>query len=214
MPFVKEIHELNEKLGQPGEERLAELNEKYGNRLNGIANRSLQAGYALARKPYAKVLHIAQFENSVEIEDSEVARRALAIMKGDPEAIAALEAELKAAEDERAAIETDTEIDKAFKAYLAMIRELAGLLGGVKGNASAKEAAPKALELVKKWESKAEALDAFGPALGNISQKLHEEMKNDMGALVMTVVQLNGNKALSEPLNDVLQRIMKVFAGV
>ena len=68
LPFEKEIHELNEKLGQPGEERLAELNEKYGNRLNGIANRSLQAGYALARKPYAKVLHIAQFENSVEIE--------------------------------------------------------------------------------------------------------------------------------------------------
>ena len=214
LPLEKEIKQLTEKLGQPEAERQAELNRKYGEQLNGLSSRTLRAGYGVAGKPYGKALHIAQLENRAAVEDSDEIRQALAILKGDPKAMAVLEAERKAAAEKLAALKTDPAIDQAFKAYLATTRELAVLLDGVKDIAGANEAGPKALELVKKWESEAKALKAFGPAAANTTQKLNGEMKADMGSLVMTVIKLNGNKALSEPLKDVLHRIMKAFADV
>ena len=214
LPLEKEIRELAKKLGQPGAERLTQLNRKYGEQLNRLSTRTLKAGYAVAGKPYGKALHIAQLENTAELENSEEARQALAVLRGDPEALAALEAERKAVAAKRAAMKTDPAIDQAFKSYLATTRELTALLDSVKDRAGAKEAAAKALELVKKWESESEAFNAFGPTAGNTTQKLHAQMKTDMGALVMTVMRLNGNKALSEPLKAVLHRIMKAFADV
>lgn len=216
LPLEKEIKQLAEKLGQPNEERLAELEREYSEELNGISTRSLNAGYGVTAKPYGRALQIAQLENMAALEDSREVRLALALMKGDPKALAALEAEQKAeAEKEKmAAIKTDPAIDQAFKAYLETTRELTTLLDGVTENAGAKQAAPKALELAEKWESQAEAFDALGPEAANTAQKLHGEMKTEMGKLVMTVIKLNGNKALSEPLQDVLQRIMKAMANV
>jgi DNA repair ATPase RecN len=212
LPLEKEIVQLADKLGQPDEKRLAELNEKYGKRLNEVSNLTLKAGYGLADKPYMKALSIAQLENLAEVKDSEAIRQELKVMKGDPKAVADLEAKRKAASEKRAAIKTDPSSDESFKDYLAATRELTALLDGVKDEAGAKEAAPKALEQVEKWEAKGKLFSDL-PAAGNTVQKLDAEVKTDMGALVMTVVKLNGNKPLSEPLKEVLQRIMKVLGG-
>lgn len=214
LPLEKEIKQLAEKLGQPHEERRAELDQKYAEQLIGFSTRTLKAGYRVAAKPYGKALQLAQLENMATLEDSREVRQALALMKGDPKALAALEAEQKAEAEKLAAIKTDPAIDQAFQAYLETTRELTTLLDGVTDNAGAKQAAPKALELVEKWESKAEAFDALGPEAANTAQKLHGEMKTEMGKLVMAVMKLNGNKALSEPLKNVLQRIMKAMANV
>jgi hypothetical protein len=204
---------LAEKLGEPEGERLAELSRTYDKRLNELATRTLTAGYGLAGKPYGKALHIAQLENQAEVEDSEEIRQALALLKGDPAALAALEKERKAEAKARAAIKTDPAVDQAFKAYLATTRKLTALLGDVKDGAGAKEAAPKALKLVSQWESEAEALAAV-PNADNTVVKLEDEMKTDMGALVMTVMKLNGDKALAQPLKEVLGRIMKALASL
>jgi len=214
LPLEKEIVQLADKLGQPDEKRLAELNEKYGKRLNEVSNLTLKAGYGLADKPYMKALSIAQLENLAEVKDSEAIRQELKVMKGDPKAVADLEAKRKAASEKRAAIKTDPAIDEAFNAYLAATRELTAHLNGIKDGAGAKEAAPKALKLLENWEAKRNSLDDFGPAADNTIQKLYPKMKTDMGALVLTVIKLNGDKALSEPLKDVLERIMKSFADV
>lgn len=214
LPLEKEIKQLAEKLGQPDEDRLAELEREYSEELNGISTRSLKAGYAVAGKPYGKALQIAQLENMATLVDSREVRLALALMKGDPKALADLEAEQKAEADKLAAIKTDPAIDQAFKAYLETTRELTALLDGVTDNAGAKQAAPKALELVEKWESEAKAFDALGPEAAKTARKLHGEMKSEMGKLVMTVMKVNGNKELSEPLQDVLRRIMKAMANV
>ena len=214
LPLEKEIVQLADKLGQPDEKRLAELNEKYGKRLNEVSNLTLKAGYGLADKPYMKALGIAQLENLAEVKDSEDIRQALEVMKGDPKAVADLEAKRKAASEKRAAIKTDPAIDETFNAYLAATRELTAHLNGIKDGAGAKEAAPKALKLLENWEAKRNSLDDFGPAADNTIQKLYPKMKTDMGALVLTVIKLNGDKALSEPLKDVLERIMKSFADV
>lgn len=211
LPLEREIKQLTDKLGQPEAERQAELNRKYGEQLNGLSTRTLRAGYGVAGKPYGKVLHIAQLENRAAVEDSDEIQQALAMLKGDPKAMAALDAERKAAAEKQAALKTNPAIDQAFGAYLATTRKLTVLLEGVKDEAGANEALPKALELVKEWESDAKALNAFGPEAANTTQKLHGEMKADMGALLMTVTKLTGNKALSEPLKDVLDRIMKAF---
>jgi hypothetical protein len=214
LPLEKEIVQLADKHGQPDEKRLAELNEKYGKRLNEVSNLTLKAGYGLADKPYGKALHIALLENLAEVKDSEEIRQALAMLKGDPRALAALEAERAAAAEKRAAIKTDPAIDEAFNAYLAATRELTAHLNGIKDGAGAREATPRALKLLENWEAKRKSLDDFGPAAGNTTQKLYPKMKTDMGALVLTVIKLNGDKALSEPLKDVLERIMKAFADV
>lgn len=214
LPLEREIKQLETKLGQPGAERYTELNEKYGERLNGLSTRTVKAAYGVAGKPYGKALQIAQLENRAEVEDSEEIRQALAMLKGDPKAMAALEAERAAAAEKRAAIKTDPAIDEAFNAYLAATRELTALLSGIEDGDGAKEAAPKALKQLENWEAKGKAFNDFGPAAGNTTQKFYPKMKKDMGALVLTVTKLNGNKALSEPLKDVLERIMKAFADV
>jgi hypothetical protein len=214
LPQEREIEQLTERLGQPDDERLAQLNRKYGKRLNALSTRTLKAGYGLAGEPYGKALHIAQLENRAEVEGSEEIRQALAMLKGDPGTLAALEAERKAATERRAAIKTDPAIDSAFNAYLAATRKLNALLNGIEDGDGAKEAAPRARKLLENWEAKGKAFNDFGPGAGNTTQKFYPKMKTDMGALIMTVHRLNRKRGTSEPLKEVLHRIMKAFADV
>jgi hypothetical protein len=213
LPLETEIKELDKKLGPPSAERQAELNEQYVTKINKLAVKSAQQTLRLANKPYYNKIHIAQLQNAADQGDED-AEKALSIML-DPEAMAAYEAEQKAAEAKRkAAIKTDPAAERAVKAYIEITKELRLHLDGVTDGASAKAAAPKALELVKKWEARQKALDALGPPAGNSVIKHQAELKATMGALWKAWFTLMNNKDVSQPLKDVLEKIGKSWADV
>ena len=133
----------------------------------------------------------------------------------DPQAWAAYEAERKAAEARgKAAIKTDPAIDRAVTTYIGTTKQLTALLDGVTDRASAKAALPKALELVKKWETQSKTLNDFGPNAGNSVVKYEEELKTSMGALGAAWLRVSKNQETSEPLKEVLEKIGKSWADV
>lgn len=206
------IKQLQEKLGQPSPERQLELNDKYAARLNQLSTRSLELSYSIASKSFGRELQIAQLQYMADQGDED-AKKALEIMT-DPNAMAEFQAAQQAAEKERAKIKTDPDIDQAVKAYIKTTNELNQLLAKVTDGDTAKEVAPKAKELVQKWQTQGKTLNAFGPAAGKSTIKYQAELKASMGALSMTWMKLYNNKEASKHLKDVLEKIGQIWAGV
>ena len=211
-PMRIKIKQLQEKLGQPGPELQSKLNDKYDARLSRLSDRSLQLGYSVASKPFGRVLHIAQLQYMADQGDEE-AKKALEIMT-DPEAMAAFEESQQAASKERAKIKTNPDIDRAVESYINTTKELNLLLEKVSDGETARKLAPEAKEIVNKWLTQDEALNAFGPAAGKSVIKYDAELKASMRDLSMTWIRLNNNKEASKHLKFVLDKIAQAWAGV
>ena len=123
------------------------------------------------------------------------------------------EAERKASKAKRKAeIKADPAVERAVTAYIETTKQLGTLLDGVTDRASAKAALPKALELVKKWETQSKTINDFGPGAGPSVVKHEKELKKTMGALGAAWLRLSNNQETSEPLKEILEKIGKSWA--
>ena len=214
LPLVREIRVLTEGLGQPSADRLAQLSRDYSEQISRLSTRRLEANRSMIETPASKALQVAQLEAIAAVNGAPGINQAIAAIKGDPAALAAMEETRLAVARERAAIATDPAIDAAYEAYLASTRELAALLVELQSRPETREAVAKASVLVQDWESKRSKFDAYGPAAVNTTRKYRGAMKTDLGALVEIVTTAYQDKATTKPLLDVLQRIMAGFSSI
>ena len=93
------------------------------------------------------------------------------------------------------------------------MNELTTLLAGVTDGASAKVAAPKTREMADQMEAQIKALNGQNSAAASI-EKHRMEIGKSIGALGMKCAELatSENKEVSEPLEDVLAKILTLIS--
>jgi len=128
----------------------------------------------------------------------------------NPEAMAAFEAKQKAT---AGGIKTDVQTDRSVKAWIETMNALNTLLAGVTDGATAKAAAPKARKFAAQLESQAKALVGQGSKAASI-----EKHRMEMGMCIVglgtkcTGLAMSDNKEISEPLGDVLTKILRLIS--